>query len=667
MKKQTWLVLTMLLVTIPTGLAMAMEFRTLGFNRPKTTTPFQPDYWNTGAKEIFGDASWIARNGVFPVVFMVKDASQNPVCNMVVKTYRRIGGSRFLIETISVGDISFDQFYLFGSYGFASLPGGAPAVGDTVLFEWEATYNDNLLCAASHTSRYFNRITVGQALPAIANMYRTDTHYHTRFTDNIFEFGGFMWMVRFAAEVIGLQAVCITDHSTDIRTSANEFGWNQLLAEADSLGDELVMLIPGEELTVDSNESNEFPDNRIHLLAIGLTRPLLAPEECCSQNTSTQLWTLRQGLDSVAVQSAVTIAAHPSVNFSVGYGGQLTTWSSTNFDIASTYNDFAGSEFYNERKTVLNNPVENDDHVYDYDWTPDPNWEASWNQGLTDFFGLIKRNLSPVRPFGLYGGSDAHGDFSRKYTNQYGITGRVTNDNAIGKVHTLVYSPSGLNQAGITGGLRNRQTVMTDGPAFTVWADPNGDNIADGTIGGLYAFGLNAKLRLEGGSLSGEHGPFTQARVYRVKPTGVDTTIVGLSGTALNLTLTASQYPIPGSWCALIINVRTQKGYQATSSPIYLAPQGTTAVGPDVSTIQFSVHPNPGRSVNFGVSLCERACAKIELYDVRGRFIETVLAGCEQTSYHRLLTGHSIDSGIYFARLLVNGRQVNVRRVVIFN
>ncbi|MBI4089985.1 MAG: PHP domain-containing protein, partial [Candidatus Kerfeldbacteria bacterium] len=555
------------------------NFRTMSLRLLRGSTsfnhdaePLQVNYWNDGAKEQFGDAAWIARQGFIPMVFVIKDANENTMCLEYLRLYRRVGGTRTLLQQVDANRIiNADQFYYYGGFGTNEIGSPAPGLGDTALFEWELRFRDTF-CSATHVSRYFNRVTVAQPLPDLSNWYRTDTHYHTRFTDNIFEFGGFMWMVRQSAEAVGLHVVLLTDHSTDIKTSLNEFGWNQLAAEADSLSDETVLLIPGEELTLDSDQVNQSPgfEDRIHLVASGLTRPLLAPEECCSQNSSGLLWTLRQGMDSVAVQNAVAMAAHPSRTFSVGYGGELTKWSDTNFDIAAAYPQFAGSEFYNEKRTVFNNTVENDDLLYEYDWQANPNWEDVWNEGLRDFMRLVQRYLSPmVRMFGLSGGSDAHGDLGRKYTNQYGITSKVVNDNAIGKVHTLVYSPSGLNQAGILDAIRNRHMVVSDGPAFTVWVDADGDGLTDGTIGGQYAFASDATIRLQGSSLRSEHGQFSQARIYHLTPSAVETTTVVLSGTTLNLTLPGNEYPVSGLWSAVMVNVRTANGFQATTSPIY--------------------------------------------------------------------------------------------------
>lgn len=646
------------------GQSAISNFRSLSLTAVRDTTRPSASYWNDGAKEQFGDAAWIARHGFIPMVFVIKDANENTMCLEYLRLYRRVGGARTLLQQVDANRIiNADQFYYFGGFGTAEIGSPLPAVGDTALFEWELRFRDTF-CSLTHVSRYFNRVTVGEPLPNLTNWYRVDTHYHTRFTDNIFEFGGFPWMVRQAAQAVGLQVVCWTDHSTDIKTSLDEFGWNQLQAETDSLSDETVLLIAGVEATCDSDEQNQplGTEGRIHLVVAGLTRPILAPEECCSQNSSGQLWPLRQVMDSVAVQNAVAMAAHPSRTFSVGYGGELTKWSNANYDIALTYPQFVASEFYNEKRTVFNNPVENDDHLYPYDWVANPDWEEAWKASLWDFFTQVQRNLSPSpRRMGIAGGSDAHGDFANKYTNQYGITGKVANDDAIAKIHTLVYSPSGMTETGILDGMRNFAQVATDGPAFTVWVDSNGDGLNDGTIGREYAFAPEATIQLEGSSLAFEHGPFTLARIYHLTPSAVESTTVTLAGTSLNLVIPAGELVVTGAWSAVVVNVRTANGYQATTSPIYVAPAGITDVGNGLPMpLSLSLpQPNPVHDrVTFVITAPSQMSALIEVADISGRKVVehdlgTLLPGVTHYTWNGTdQQGSRVPAGLYFVRLI---------------
>jgi hypothetical protein len=246
------------------------------------------------------------------------------------------------------------------------------------------------------------------------------------------------------------------------------------------------------------------------------------------------------------------------------------------------------------------------------------------------------------------------------------------NDDAIGKVHTLIYSPSGRNRDGVLAGMRNRQMVMTDGPAFTVWVDTNGDGSPEGTIGAQYAFGANAKIRLEGGCLSGEHGAFTQARCYLITPTSIETTTVALSGTALNTTLSASQYAKPGTWSALIVNVRTQKGYQATASPVYIAPQGTTDVGQPLVGPRFSgPRPNPmSAQATFLISVPQETRGHIEAFDLSGRMamrhdLGTLSPGTTTFTWNGTdRNGQRLPTGVYLVRFVTGDASI-MRKVVL--
>ncbi|MBI5467241.1 MAG: T9SS type A sorting domain-containing protein [Candidatus Kerfeldbacteria bacterium] len=622
--------------------------------------PYGLNYANTSAKEEYGDAPWVTRNGQIPMVFVVKDANDNEMCFTYLRLYRNVGASRTLLaEDNAARMISSDQ--TFWTIDLTTALFGA-TVGDTVLFEWELQFSD-ALCTQSHLNHYFNRVAVGAPLPNLAGWYRVDTHYHSELTDNIFEFGGHLVTVARAAQAVGLQAVCLTDHSTDILPAE----WDTLAARAARFSTGSFRFIPGTELTVDSDESNQTPDNRIHLLAIGLTRALPAPEECCTDNSSGQLWTLRRGLDSIAVQSGVAFAAHPSSNYSVGFGGNLAVWSTANWDAALDYPVFIGSEFFNERRTVFPNTSVTEDYIYPYGWQTNTAWESTWQGGLGQYLGLLQTHLEPLRPLALAGGSDAHGDLSYKTTNQYGTIQLAANDDGIGKVHTLVYAPVGLSQPNIINGLRLGSTVMSDGPALAVTVDRDGNGTSEGTVGGMFALLPAAQLHIVATSLN-EFGTFTSGRILRVTPTSLDTITFGVAGFNVNTTVPAYALAEPGHWSAVLVEIRTSAGYRAMSSPVYLAPQGTTGVGPDHAELALS-QPRPDPVVGLmtcSYSLPTAVHASLSIYDVQGRRLATLVEGQQEGGTHRTTwSPGATRAGVYYLRLQVPGRQLNRKFVLL--
>lgn len=582
---------------------------------------FRTDYANTSAKEEYGDAPWVTRNGNIPLVFVVKDANEDNMCFTYLRLYRNVGAVRELVaEDATPRTISTDQ-----TYWSLELPTSLfdLAVGDTVLFEWELQFND-AFCTRSHLNHYFIRVSIGQPLPNLAGWWRADTHYHTQYTDNVFEFGGYIPTVAKAAQSIGLHAICVTDHSTDL-TPAN---WDSVVSKSTAASHAGFLMIPGLELTLDSNESNDLPDDRIHLLAIGLSRLLPAPEECCVTNSSSQLWTLRRGLDSVTVQNAVAMAAHPASNYSVGFGGNLAIWSATNWDVAATYTAFIGSEFFNERKVKSNNTAVTEDYIYPYGWQSNPNWETTWQGGMVQYLGRLMGSLSPLRPLALAGGSDAHGDLGYKTTNQYGTINLAANDDALGKVHSVIYAPAGLSRSNVINGIRQGAVVMSDGPIAVMTVDLDGNGSDEGTVGGQFALSSTSLLRLRGNSLN-EFGNFTSLRLLRVTPAGIDTIPLAASGLSFNQTYPAYSLATPGVWTAVLLEARTANGFRSVTSPMYFAPQGTTDVPLSGDwTGMTPPWPNPCRHiVSFTISTPADADVAVSVHDVSGRLIETLRQG----------------------------------------
>jgi FlgD Ig-like domain len=112
-------------------------------------------------------------------------------------------------------------------------------------------------------------------------------------------------------------------------------------------------------------------------------------------------------------------------------------------------------------------------------------------------------------------------------------------------------------------------------------------------------------------------------------------------------------------------------GYDPQRTACLDCPQDIlTAVGdePDrITRLSFAApmpNPSPGNTV-FSYSLPERAQVKLEIYDVKGRRVVTVLKaeqglGPQTISWDgRDREGHSVAGGTYFARLQVNGPRLN--------
>jgi len=87
-------------------------------------------------------------------------------------------------------------------------------------------------------------------------------------------------------------------------------------------------------------------------------------------------------------------------------------------------------------------------------------WIADWRR-------LLIQNLNPIRKIVITGGSDAHGDMN--YSCSRTLLDYECNDNAAGKVRTLVYAP-GHNGNSVLSRLKKGNSIVTDGPVIlSVW------------------------------------------------------------------------------------------------------------------------------------------------------------------------------------------------------
>jgi len=75
-------------------------------------------------------------------------------------------------------------------------------------------------------------------------------------------------------------------------------------------------------------------------------------------------------------------------------------------------------------------------------------------------------------------------------------------------------------------------------------------------------------------------------------------------------------------------------------------------------------------AVAFQLALPEAVSIDLAVYDVQGRQVGRMFGGRLDAGYHRLqwdARAGGMGAGVYFARLLVDGRLVGQRRIVLIN
>lgn len=427
---------------------------------------------------------------------------------------------------------------------------GPDAAGKTLDFKVDVSANVSLRLSSNYSIRL--KVRVGEApLPhnrgLFTGWYAGDTHTHTMYSNNFAEFGLPHRAMLSGAHAVGLDWQITTDHSCDLdapksfptpgfdrigsRTERWTFceetgkpkpacivrshvGWaNGWLMADDDAKDAMTwagkpfLFHTGEEVTAKTAggvtvHTLAFRSGYVQADGSGATKFGVTVDPI----TATLPGVLG-GLPS----GAIVYGAHPTQPLPAEVGGGL--WTTSDIASARSYPAFKGYEFWNLRKTVAYNAVQNSFGSGGLD--PFPKWApcASTdfecyphfldNQAIPFWDGILSGAVNSANPF-VYGlaGSDAHGDmnFSTYFT---GSTSTFdldsTTDNALGRVRTVAFA-NAFTMDAILDAVGAGRTILTDGPLLAFGIDKTGDGTidqpADGHVGSLHTVPATSNLDL---------------------------------------------------------------------------------------------------------------------------------------------------------------------------
>ncbi len=367
-------------------------------------------------------------------------------------------------------------------------------------------------------------------IPSQADYYRGDTHVHSMFTQNDSEVGLSMCGTKEAAQLIGLDWMTTTDHTSDFDNygSGNiNANWALIQEETEALNsnDASMLFIAGQEVAVNNSE-NEL----VHMLAypsfndpMGL--PFLGDGDGDLDPTSVYIDDV---VSQLVVSGGFSYCAHPfatndELSFLVGGG----IWNLGNDGFLANGDDFPqtggsiicndlgrdsdvlssssnklvkdairGCQIWNERETLEISGFSGDE-LDGWDVTNTGAFMSQVDTASFDFHfkrfrqgqeivnhinlqGLtLKNSDSTYQNWKMYysGGSDAHGSFNFTNTENTGGIGKITNT-ALGKVNTIAYCPNGMgvNGSEVLKALYNGNISMSDGPVLNIGISSDGNN-----------------------------------------------------------------------------------------------------------------------------------------------------------------------------------------------
>jgi hypothetical protein len=406
---------------------------------------------------------------------------------------------------------------------------------------------------------FYLRVRLNAApLPQIPHWYRGDPHYHTAYTDNPAERGYPLDVTKQAALHAGFDWVVMADHSTDLSPEK----YAAALQDVAEYRDGRFLYIRGEEVTVTSAKQALL--GTVHLLALpspddpdkGFPDPA-SPSSAVIMggdgSVASPAPPLQEALQRIAAAGGFAYAAHPFDPVSpVLRGG---SWDLDVDFLApggqALQAGLVGLEPWNRATMVTADNARdpyclrrNADPASCFQPDPDANQYARLEKGIElGWRPLLLKGLAtqanaadaPTFKVFLAAGSDAHGDFNYEATMDVvdflskpsrGISG-FAEDNALGKISTVVYCPEGMGRRGenVLRALHEGRSVSSNGPLLIAGFDRDSDGSLDDPQDVLPGQQISTApndlppLQLYWVS-SQEFGPFTSLRLVVGSPSG---------------------------------------------------------------------------------------------------------------------------------------------------
>lgn len=704
----------------------------------------EEQYENTYAKDFVADAPWRVTDlsTPVPVTVVLKDCDVDDIRELHWIRCRDVtgGGSVTLFHhdfgDERIGDDppehNFWTYVTDVTEGHPSLPDGTPLApatlgygpGDAIRLDVEIYYRDDIF---NYTDGRTLRVHVGSGpFPWPEGWYGGDTHYHTMYTNNLYEFGAPLPAVRMSAVALGLHWLTVTDHSCDldergdgaysygtdlweatIRTASgtttvvrdvNDHGgsWGALGADADEWSGPDFRIYRGVEINVASVDGDS-PGKTLHAL---FYNPSEIPSPLSGAPGERPVTpTLTAGLDALD-PAGFAYASHPLSDLGADFGGldlgvNGARWGDEDLAASLLRKGFRGLEAFNTRITRESNDQNDPWGDFDAGSPPDDPYPnellagiALWDQTLSE--DLAAHPGAPRKIF-LSGGSDAHGDFN--YASHLGLDS-YADDNAIGKVQTVVHVPGyGTDSLppteAILSAFRAGRSTVTDGPFLEVAVDADDDGEWDGPgdLGqGDHGFAPPSAylpLRVRWASLA-EFGPVVGVKILRGSGAGAATLhqfdpSAGGEGYGGEAVIDLGAFGFEGDrfFRAELVTGDGDAGHRAYTNPVWVTFDASTETvaassPPPAAPLRLAAAPNPfNPALTIAFSLPTPGGVRLEAFSVGGRKVRTLIGGEFRDGGRQEIVwqgtgddGRPLPSGVYHLRMEM-GRWTATRKTVL--
>ena len=583
-------------------------------------------------------------------------------------------------------------------------------------------------------SRYLRVFRYDNDLPKMPGWYRGDSHCHTLYTNNSAEYGLPIPATKIAAKNIGIDWITTTDHSCDFDNYgiSMQSNWSKEDSEILALNtqDTSMILIHGEEVS-----SNNSAGEVVHMCAypndsLPYSMPYLGDGN--GDITATTL-SVDYILSILAGAGGFAYAAHPfAANEKLPslINGGIWDISDTGFYADGAplpghdnviCNDpskpqIKGGEIWNCRKSLFTTDDDTNpwNVLYSSSTTPFVPFDTTsvewhYNRLLQNLEvvkylnkkGLAMKNSNPSLQnyrFYMIAGTDSHGSFNFSNTDfVMGVTSDI-HDNALGKVATVVYCPTGMGNGGknVLHALKNGNAVMSDGPIVTLGLSTDGNNNTDEYISGQEALLSlwdyeHTKIRLQMVTTP-EYGSFhqlhiiagTQHREYSlILP--LDTTVLNnvyiysldsllsqiLAGDSIQdneyFYIRAEISCLKEYGAVATLHARQNEIFHSLTNPIWIRKplSITTSLNNFVAPEFCNIYPNPFASeIQIDLHENNNSSVVVKLFNIIGDLEQSCnFANCSGYDHHFVIQTKGLPANVYLLKVIAGNKEYHYKLV----
>lgn len=316
------------------------------------------------------------------------------------------------------------------------------------------TYTTHNYRTASHSPLRVYRSRT--PLPCFPGFLNGETHAHSSYTSDQVEFGLPLRPTRYLSRALGLDYLCITDHSYDLDDSPTSYlvndphlrKWKGFLAEADELNDDGKgpTIVRGEEVTVRNAEGRN-----VHCLVYGDRTFHPGAGDSAEKWLQTTSELSSEELMGIVSGDAGVFAAH--IADDIPFLQRLLLWRGKWSEHDISHRRLDGVQFWNGTQ------------------------DEAMARGKRMWINQLLKGQRSV----CVAGNDAHGNFNRFLQLRVPFLLMHDRDHQLfGRVRTLVHSAL-RDEASILIALRRGRSVMSDGPVAAVYS-PDGTMLIGSSI-----------------------------------------------------------------------------------------------------------------------------------------------------------------------------------------